>query len=240
MENIKIAVINASTFVTDAGELQKVVAALQTQVTRDFAPAWGMDASLRLVPKGDKPAAGEWWLAILDNSDQAGALGYHDVTNEGLPLGKVFAKSDATYGDQWSATASHELLEMLADPAINLTVFEEGVIGGRLFAYEVCDACEADQFGYSIDGVLVSDFVFPSWFESFRKPGTQFDQMKRISKPFHLLPGGYMGIYDVKTGSGWRQLTAEKVNFRSRPPVGSRRERRTIPVSERIASTAFT
>ena len=30
---------------------------------------------------------------FLDNSDQAGALAYHDLTNEGLPLSKVFVKT---------------------------------------------------------------------------------------------------------------------------------------------------
>ncbi|MCU6433591.1 hypothetical protein LPB67_07350 [Undibacterium sp. Jales W-56] len=237
MANIKIAVINASTVITDDKEVKKVVDALQIQVQRDFAPAWGVDADLRVVPKGKKPAAGEWWLVILDNSDQAGALGYHDVTKDGLPLGKIFAKTDQTYGQQWSGTASHELLEMLADPNINLTVFEEQTAGGRLYAYEVCDACEAEKFGYQINGVLMSDFVYPSWFESFRTSGTQFDFMKKIKSPFQLLAGGYIGFYDVQAGSGWQQQTAEKVNFRSRPPVGSRRERRSVPLGQRIAST---
>lgn len=105
-------------------------------------------------------------------------------------------------------------------------------------AYEVCDACEADQFGYKKNGVLLSDFVYPSWFEGFRTTGsTQFDFQKEITKPFQLLKGGYIGVYDVQSGSGWTQLTAEKVNFRARAPVGSRRERRGIPVNKRIKST---
>lgn len=239
MKNIEVAVINESSVVTNE-VVQGAVPALQTQVTRDFAPAWGIDANVRFVPKGSKPPSGSWWLVILDNSDQAGALGYHDLTSEGMPMSKVFAKTDQHYGEEWSVTASHELLEMLADPNINLTVFEESKNGGRLYAYEVCDACESDKFGYDINSVKVSDFVFPAWFESFRKPGgTQFDFGNHANKPFQLLSGGYIGIYDVTSGSGWKQLTAEKHNLRARPPVGSRRERRGIPPSERIASTAF-
>jgi len=237
MPNIKIAVLNPSTVVPDA-DVKAALPAFQSQVSDDFAPAWGIDASLRFVASGSKPAAGEWWLSILDDSDQAGALGYHDLTKEGLPLGKVFAKTDLTFGENWTVTFSHELLEMLADPNINLTVFDESQGGGRLYAYEVCDPCEADQFGYKKNGVVLSDFVYPSWFEGFRAAGsTQFDYQKEITKPFQLLKGGYIGIYDVKSGSGWTQLTAEKVNFRARPPVGSRRERRTIPVEKRIKST---
>ncbi|HZP94147.1 MAG TPA: hypothetical protein VFB20_14890 [Burkholderiales bacterium] len=238
MATIKVAVINASTVVAD-DQVKATVPVLQTQVSRDFAAAWGIDAELRFVPKGSKPAAAEWWLVVLEDSDQAGALGYHDLTQQGLPLGKVFAKTDQAFGEQWTVTASHELLEMLADPDINLTVFVESGSGGRLYAYEVCDACEADQNGYKIDGVLVSDFVYPAWFESFRTSATQFDQTKKVGKPFELLKGGYIGVYDVRSGSGWTQLTAEKINFRARPPVGSRRERRGIPIDRRIRSTAF-
>ncbi len=59
MTNIKIAVINQSTVVNDA-DVVKTVAALQTQVMRDFAPIWGINADLRVVPHGQHPAANEW------------------------------------------------------------------------------------------------------------------------------------------------------------------------------------
>ncbi|MHB8604408.1 MAG: hypothetical protein ACYDCK_04065 [Thermoplasmatota archaeon] len=239
MADIEIAVINASTVLSDA-KVKPVVAALQTQVHRDFAPLWGVDADLVFVPKGGKPATGAWWLAILDNSDQAGALGYHDLTKEGLPLGKVFAGSDIQAGYAWSVTASHELLEMLADSDVNLTAFiETSNTKGRLYAYEVCDACEADQFGYKIGNVLVSDFVTPAWFESFRRKGSaRFDYGKHVNRPFELLAGGYIGVYDVGGGSGWQQVTAESTTrrYEMRPRVGSRRERRRTPREEWLAS----
>jgi hypothetical protein len=127
MADIRIVITNASTVLSDE-EVQSVVPALQTQVHRDFGPIWGIDADLSFVPKGTQPPAGSWWLVVLDDSDQAGALGYHDVTNDGLPIGKIFAKTDMKYGANWTITLSHELLEMLGDPEINLTVFD------RLFA----------------------------------------------------------------------------------------------------------
>ncbi len=118
----QISVINESTVLTDA-EVTPVVIALQQQVTNDFRPVWGIDAELKMIPQGSPAPAGTWWLVVLDDSDQAGALGYHDLTPDGLPMGKVFAASDLKAGTSWSVTASHELLEMLADPNINLTVF---------------------------------------------------------------------------------------------------------------------
>jgi hypothetical protein len=229
---IQITVINESTILAD-GDVVPVVAALQKQVTDDFRPVWGTDAELSLVPKGTQPPAGSWWLVLLDDSDQANALGYHDLTTEGLPIGKVFAASDLKAGTSWTVTASHELLEMLGDPNINLTVFAQNSdTGGILYAYEVCDSCEDDSLGYEIDHILVSDFVYPSWFESFRNEGsTQFDRMNKIGKPFQLLAGGYIGTFNVTAGNGWQQTTAEKrpTSLQNRGAVGSRRERRNTP-----------
>jgi|HubBroStandDraft_6_1064221.scaffolds.fasta_scaffold01464_10 hypothetical protein len=236
---IQISVINASTVVTD-DDVRPVVDALQAQVINDFLPAWGVGAQLTFVPTGSAPPVGSWWLSILDDSDQAGALGYHDITPDGLPLGKVFAGTDLKYGTQWSVTASHELLEMLGDPNINLTVFvQNDQSTGILYAYEVCDACEGDQFAYKVGNVLVSDFVFPSWFESFRPMGsTQFDQTKQIQNPLQLLAGGYIGVFDVNSGSGWQEQTAEKkpTETFSRGNVGSRRERRRTPRQQWVVS----
>jgi hypothetical protein len=228
---IQISVINESTVLADA-DVVPVVAALQEQVSNDFLPVWGVDAELSIVPKSSQPPAGSWWLVLLDDSDQANALGYHDLTSEGLPIGKVFAASDLKAGTSWTVTASHELLEMLGDPNINLTVFvQNSNTAGTLYAYEVCDACEDDSFGYTIDNILLSDFVYPAWFESFRTEGsTQFDRMNKIKTPFGLLSGGYIGVFNVSSGSGWQQHTAEKhpPNLQNRGAVGTRRERRNI------------
>lgn len=235
----QISVINESTVLSDE-EITPVIAALQKQVTNDFRPAWGTDAEITLIPKNSQPPSGSWWLVILDDSDQAGALGYHDLTSEGLPMGKVFAASDLKAGTSWTVTASHELLEMLADPNINLNVFvQKENTAGILYAYEVCDACEDDSFGYQIDNIQVSDFVYPAWFESFHPEGsTHFDRMNKIQNPLQLLAGGYIGVFDVTAGSGWQQQTAEKrpASLKYRGPVGSRRERRMTPRTQWLTS----
>lgn len=222
----KIAFINESTVVRDA-DAQKWMAALQYQADHHFRPAWGPTCRMTFFGKGQKPPAEMAWLALLDNSDQAGALGYHDLTPDGMPLGKVFAATDQQYNETVSVTASHELLEMLADPYISYTMLtvdtNNNVLG---YAWEVCDACEDEQFSYEIDGVKVSDFVYPSWFQPWRPRGsTRFDQMQKIQSPFQLLVGGYIGIWTPQTG--WTQQNAEEVPYhKTRPIVGQRRERR--------------
>ena len=239
MLNVEVAVINSSTALTDA-QVQAVIPALQTQVHRDFAPVWGVDANLTFVGQGGTPAAGSWWLSILDDSNQAGEMGVHDLTSEGLPLGKVFAGSDIQAGNQWTVTASHELLELLADPDVNLCAYFQKDDGSTLFyAYEICDACEADQFGYAVNGTQVSDFVFPAWFEGFRQPGsTQFDFQSKIQQPFQLLTGGYISSLNPANSNGWTQAVSQEEDrsYVMRAPVGSRRERRRIPRREWLRS----
>jgi hypothetical protein len=236
---IQIAVINETTILKDS-DVIPVVGVLQQQVTNDFLPVWGVDAELKMVAKGAPPPDTSWWLVMLDDSDQAGALGYHDLTPAGLPIGKVFAASDLKAGTSWTVTASHELLEMLADPDINLSAFvQDADTQGTLYAYEVCDACEDDSFGYQIDNVLLSDFVYPAWFESFRTQGSaQFDRMNHIHNPLQLLKGGYIGVFNVTEGSGWQQQTMEEkpVNVKFRGAVGSRRERRATPRLQWVTS----
>jgi hypothetical protein len=208
-----------------------IVAALQTQITRDVYPVWGKNAKLTLLPAGQNPPSGSWVLAFLDDADQANALGYHDVTPDGLPLGKIFVKTTLADGAKVSVCASHEQIELLIDPWINLTAEFDDQTGNpvRFYAYEACDACEDDSQGYDINGITVSDFVYPGYFEGLQA-GVQLDHMKLITKPFQILSGGYMGVVDVKSG-GWTQIFNDgdhRAALKSRAPVGSRRERRRV------------
>lgn len=247
MANIKVSIINQTSCLQDAA-IQPVVAALQIQVNRDFAPIWGVDADLTFVPKGTTPPNDHWWLVLLDNSDAAGALGYHELTPAGLPIGKVFCKTDLQYGLSWSVTASHELLEMLGDPDINLTTFmQTSNTQGYLYAFEMCDAVEDDQYAYVIDNVKVSDFVLPDYFQP-RIPAKdgKYDFGGHLHQPVPaMLPGGYLSQFAVgEPGhvNGWTQINAQAVAGLStsramRTNPGSRRVRRSKDKNEWKLST---
>jgi hypothetical protein len=87
--------------------------------------------------------------------------------------------------------------------------------------------------------VNVPDSVFASRFEDFRSQGsTQFDQTRKINRPSNLLKGGYIGVFDINSGSGWHRINAEKhsVSLQSRGNVGSRRERKATPYYEWMPS----
>jgi hypothetical protein len=228
-----VAIVNSTTVLKDA-DVVTAIPALQIQVDRDFAPVWGIGADLVFVGKNGTIPEHAWVLYLLDHSDQQGALGYHDLTTAGNPVGKVFAGDDKAYGLSWTVTLSHELLEMLVDPFIVNCVFAQQTnTTGTLYALECCDATEDDQFGYTINGVLVSDFVYPAWFESFREPhSTQFSFGNVVHSPFELAEGGYIGAFEVGPNSqGWTQLTPASGIGRRLAAKGpySRKARRAKP-----------
>lgn len=227
---IPISLINRSSVTSDT-QAQMITKALQQQVDQDFGPIWNIDAQLTFVGGGNQPDPNSWWLVLLDNSDDATALGYHEMTSSGLPIGKAFMKTTQVDGGIPSVCVSHELMEMLADPYIDRTViYQESNVAGRIYALEVCDACEDDTFGYDISGVTVSDFVYPSWFQGWRgtHANVPFDHGKHIKQPFQLLSGGYISMMDFR-GGGWQQITADTHHMAQyRAHVGQRRERRRL------------
>ena len=170
-------------------DLEKLLAALQKYVDNDVVPVWGTPGKL-VRSTGFLP--NDWAIVFLDTADAPGALAYHDLTPDGFPLSKVFVKTILDDQASVSVAASHELVEMLVDPAINL--WSAGPQSGVFYAYEAADPVEEESF--SIDGIDVSDFIYPSYFEGFRKAGsTQFDSMKKVTKPFGLLKGGYQIVF---------------------------------------------
>jgi hypothetical protein len=217
-----IAIQNLSTILSDA-TVQAAVAALQIQLDRDWQAAWGTTATLMFYTRSQTIPSTYWPIYLLDTTDTAGALGYHDELVGGRPYGRIFAKTAAQYGYSWTVTLSHELLEMMADPYVNLTVFNQTTAkAGRIYAYEVGDPVEADAYGYTINGILVSDFVFPSWFDTYQTArGTRYDQTNRVTAPFQILPGGYMSVFNVSNGSGWTMITHNNIET-AEPPLSDR------------------
>ncbi len=119
----RVAVMNESTMVSDE-EVTAAMAVFQTQVRRDFAPAWGVDAELTFVSKHADTPPGSWRLVVEDNSRYHGAVCYHTLTDEGLPEVRVAVRAAKQSEWGWTMAASHDLLEMLANPRLNLDRFQ--------------------------------------------------------------------------------------------------------------------
>jgi hypothetical protein len=90
MSSHQVELIDETGTVT-AQELTQVAAALQKQITDNLAPAWGTNATVSVGNGNGKPG---------------GALGVH-LDDKGQPYAVIEP------GQDWSITASHELLEML-------------------------------------------------------------------------------------------------------------------------------
>jgi hypothetical protein len=187
-----IACVNFSTKLADA-DFQSMVAAAQEAWNEFFAPVWGIAGKLHIVAasslaKGQVAPPGMWCCAFWDNADEPGALGYHDLTQDGWPLSHIFVATTIADGSAVSVTFTHELWEMLVDPGIQLWATNSN--SGQNFAYETADAVEETDF--LVNGVAISNFVYPAYFEDFRQPGsTKFDHLGKVQKPFQILPGGY-------------------------------------------------
>lgn len=179
-------------------ELPKLVAALQTYVDRHFSPVWGTPCKLRTSKSVRRDG---WAIVLADDPDVENALGYHGVTEYGYPLCFVFVRLLKDLNASISVTASHELAEVLVDPAINLWAMDSQ---GLMWAYETADAVEAESEAFSVGGFPMSNFVYPAYFESFRKPGSaRFDYQRLVKRPFEIRPGGYSLVWDGK-GYGTR------------------------------------
>ncbi len=211
-----IAFIRDTVLLTDA-MVASYVEAQQIQITRDFAPAWGIDAECVFIAPGGAIPSDAWQVWFKDHTDQDGALGYHDVI--GNPISYVFTADDFDDGLAWTVTASHEVLEMLGDPDIKQVRDADGFE----YAYEACDACEDDQFAYLIDGHLMSDFVLPSWFDPHG--AAPFTFRNSIDGPLLLAEGGYIGRRRLPDGQ-WEQLLAAERSPRQSKRTTSRTMRR--------------
>lgn len=181
-------------------ELLWVAAALQTQVTRDFGPIWDVRAvvtpflSLDDVPPQYLP------IVLSDTSLPRGHHGFH-LGADGRPFALVFR------GKRWSVTASHELMEMILDPSGTLTVSAPSLAdqcaasgvkppgytkqGMVEYLVEPCDPVEEVE-PYTIDGVEVSDFVTPAYYDSFGASGVRYSFLGNVTQPLEVCDGGYL------------------------------------------------
>jgi hypothetical protein len=181
--------------------LGTLLAALQKFVDQKVVPVWGTPAKL---VQSTGFVKGAWALVFLDDADQADALAYHELTPDGFPISKVFVETILGAQSSLSVATSHELVEMLVDPAINL--YSSGPDPKAVYAYEAADPVE--ELSFKVDGVAMTDFVYPSYFEGFHKPSsTQFDYLGKVTRPFQILAGGYQIVF--RNGK-WSQVFGSK------------------------------
>lgn len=192
-----VGLISETDQVTPA-ELMRVAAALQKQAIRDFAPLWDANAVVSAFATLDDLPLGYWPILVQDDINFEGAAGIH-LDKDGQPFALV------QHSNKWSLTASHELLEMLADPFGNRVVAGDGIAAyekkvkrdARVeYLVEVSDPSEDEKFAYTVNGELVSDFYTPRYFDPVASAGVQYSFTGAITEPRQILRGGYLSWHD--------------------------------------------
>ena len=213
--------------------LLQVAAAVQKQVTRDFAPLWGIRATVNAfenlddVPNDYHPVVlfgdadellpqlefeiGDVGAARLVEQFQAGRIGgIHLNAFTRQPFALVKAE------DGWSVGVSHEILEMLIDPYGNRLIGaahpmdpEERV----KYLVEVCDPVQT--VGYTVNGWMVSDFYTPRFFDPVRNPAAFYSFTGAIDRPLQL---ARRRLHQLDRSARLRALSAAGRHGRSGSP----------------------
>jgi hypothetical protein len=177
--------------------MQSAAAALNLQVTRDLPQFWNVPATVIYLQSASQIPAGVWPVFLVKKLPPGQGGSHMDRHNQ--PYAKVIANPGS---EEWTIDASHEVLEMLVDPygnrLQNSTSIE--IVNGNIqdgasqFGYlvEACDPCEADQYAYSIQGIALSDFITPRFYDPVATPGTRYSFTGAIKAPRQILPGGYI------------------------------------------------
>ena len=209
-----ISIINLTSGKISDEEVQRVIRAINKQIAEDFEPYWSFGARLRLegnsssTPRKQSPVdmRGDAILYLWDKTDVDDALGYHDANNSGIPYSFVFTELAKQLGESWSVTLSHEALELIGDPQVNLLVQGPHPADKKRIVFhwfEMCDAVQDES--YEVDGVEVSNFVLPLYFTLDEQAGGRNDFLghahggKKL-RSFGLNPGGYVGFFDPASG----------------------------------------
>jgi hypothetical protein len=213
MSKVRIALVSKSSVVS-LRDLKRVAKAFQTQVSRDLAPAWNVDATVRAFAKPTDVPRDHWPVTLQNEKAGLGeALAVH-LERDGHPYALVRAEDD------WELSASHQILEMLVDPLGNRFAsapsVRPGDRGKRVeYLTQVCDPCESPDVAYKIDGVTVSDFYTPHFFDADAAPGIRYSFTGAITRPREVLRGGYLSWRDPTTNHWWQMLRfGSKPDFR--------------------------
>ena len=97
----------------------------------------------------------------MSNRDLEGQDGCH-LDDDGAPYALIEARPG------WSLVASHECIEMILNPYGNRRVGGPGIKQGQVrveYLLEACDPCQDEACAYTVNDVLVSDFVTPAYFD---------------------------------------------------------------------------
>jgi hypothetical protein len=208
-----VAIVSLTSHISNK-DLLRAAAAVQKQIMRDFMPFWGLPATvdafedLASVPSDYHPVVlfgdpdevkgqldvaldPQYAAQLIDDFERDRLSGLHlnAFTRQPFSLVEV--------SDTWSVTLSHEVIEMIVDPYGNRLVAAMHPLDARQrvkYLVEVCDPCQA--MWYPVNGVPVSDFYTPRFFDPVWVGGGRYSFTGAIEHPLQILEGGYLSWID--------------------------------------------
>jgi hypothetical protein len=136
------------------------------------------------------------------------ARGFHfRLLSHNFPIAHVIVTDqNGEMRDDWTVTLSHEVLEMIANPYVNLRVYaphpdpRRRRRGMRVYVHrEVCDPVRQDE--YEVDKERVANFVLPLYFLEGGHNTERVDFLgSEELESFGVNPGGYIPYFNPETG----------------------------------------
>lgn len=183
------------------------------------------------VPEGYIPFYVQYDIESNNSQDA-----YHWTDENGKPYARVKFNKDF---DELSRITSHEFMETLVNPNVDkfgqTSEFEMLNRKGTEY-FEICDICQSKEYSYKIDGVVVSNFVTPSYYnvnlgKTNILPNVKYDYCGFVKAPGEILEGGYkswkvsdteyLQAFKTKGFLTYKFLTGDKVVEVSAVETGS-------------------
>jgi hypothetical protein len=225
---------NRSTLDTGDIPMRAIENAIAKQL-RDFASAWG---SVTWLLTRDLNRQG-FRIVLRDYAGDKDAVAEHWRVG-GKPTATVYARDILRMDNgSWtkgansiSAAVSHEVVEVLADPVA--CYYVDG-LDDWMYALEVADPVQDDY--YNIDGVAVSNFTYPDYWNPWGRKtrGHKLDHMGRIKRAFEVRDGGYLVRYKGRRRSFVDGPTLAIARRRSKESKPNGRTRRRLEQIERVS-----
>lgn len=185
----------------------QVTAAVQSQHDEDFRPFWSTTVSLEVVARRAalsflardgvrQPAREGYALFLVAECRQAHWLQRYLVDCGVAHAAVICLETCALWGEPWSVNFSRLVLNLaVRDGASHWLQGRHPEIPERsaLFFFDVTAPVWPLSYGY--DGIVLADFVLPTWFDCGAGRRTHFLGGPRLA-PFHVCDGGSCWYFD--------------------------------------------
>jgi hypothetical protein len=191
----------------DLATLQRIARAVERQIEHDVAPMWGTEGTVKAYRHIDH-APDDACPVLISARFTFPSIGVHQFFG-----GRPFALIKP--GPKVSVAISHEIIEILIDPQGNRLATAPSIKPGQgdvRYLVEVCDPSEDRD--YRIDGVDVSDFCTPAYYDPWAV-GRAYSHTRDVKRPLEVLPEGYLSWHEPSSDTWWQlRRFAKDTGFR--------------------------